>query len=114
MHTGWEVSGCPSLWDVLSCSTGGWVSSQGWSSFGGCGLQASSFSRGCRVGHCIDPSCWDTISEGCLKPWAVCMLGGGTWPLREGETGVQWEQHTDEEHSAGAWNLCGGWFRASC
>lgn len=42
------------------------------------------------------------------------MLGGGTWPLREGETGEQWEQHTDEEHSAGDWNLCEGWLRVSC
>ena len=77
-------------------------------------MLGSSFSLGSRVEHCSDPSCWGTISEGCLKPWAGCMVGGGTWPLREGETGEQWEQHTDGEHSAGEWNLCEGWLRVSC
>lgn len=77
-------------------------------------MQGSSFSLGSSMEHCREPSCWGTISEGCLKLCTGCMLGGGTWPLREGETGEQWEQHTEEEQIAGDWNLCEGWLRVSC
>lgn len=67
MHTGWEISCCPGRWDAFSWSAGGGGSNQGCSSFGGWGLQASSFSLGSRVEHCSDPSWWGTISEGCRK-----------------------------------------------
>lgn len=66
----------------------GSMSSQGCSSLGECGWQGRSLFLGSRAEHCRDPSCWG-ISEGGLKLWAGCSLGGGTWPLREGDTGGQ-------------------------